>query len=45
MAVAEELGVGGEAFELQMLYGMADAQQQAIVEAGQRLRIYMPYGE
>jgi RHH-type proline utilization regulon transcriptional repressor/proline dehydrogenase/delta 1-pyrroline-5-carboxylate dehydrogenase len=45
MAVAEELAIGGEAFELQMLYGMADAQQQAIVEAGQRLRIYMPYGE
>ncbi len=45
IAVAEELGVGSEALELQMLYGMADAQQQAFVEAGQRLRIYMPYGE
>ncbi len=28
-----------------MLYGMADAEKQAIVDAGYRLRIYMPYGE
>jgi RHH-type proline utilization regulon transcriptional repressor/proline dehydrogenase/delta 1-pyrroline-5-carboxylate dehydrogenase len=45
IAVAGELGVGSEAFELQMLYGMADAQQQALVDLGHRLRIYMPYGE
>ncbi len=32
-------------FEVQMLYGMADAEKQAIVEMGQRLRIYMPFGE
>jgi RHH-type proline utilization regulon transcriptional repressor/proline dehydrogenase/delta 1-pyrroline-5-carboxylate dehydrogenase len=45
IAVAGELAVGGDAFELQMLYGMADAQQQALVDLGHRLRIYMPYGE
>ena len=28
-----------------MLYGMADAEKQAMVDAGYRLRIYMPYGE
>ena len=28
-----------------MLYGMADAEKQAIVDAGYRMRIYMPYGE
>jgi len=32
-------------FELQMLYGMADAEKQAIVDLGHRLRIYMPFGE
>ncbi len=45
MAVAGELGLPNDAFELQMLYGMADAQQQALVDLGYRLRIYMPYGE
>src|SRR5262249_42684484 len=38
-------GLPREALELQMLYGMADAEKQALVEAGYRLRIYMPYGE
>jgi RHH-type proline utilization regulon transcriptional repressor/proline dehydrogenase/delta 1-pyrroline-5-carboxylate dehydrogenase len=28
-----------------MLYGMADAEKQVIVDLGYRLRIYMPYGE
>lgn len=45
IAVAGELGVSSDAFELQMLYGMADTQQQALVDLGHRLRIYMPYGE
>ena len=45
IAVAEHLGLPPTAFELQMLYGMADAEKQALVELGHRLRIYMPYGE
>jgi RHH-type proline utilization regulon transcriptional repressor/proline dehydrogenase/delta 1-pyrroline-5-carboxylate dehydrogenase len=45
IAVAKHLDLPREAFELQMLYGMADAEKQALVEAGYRLRIYMPYGE
>ena len=28
-----------------MLYGMGDAEKQALVDLGYRLRIYMPYGE
>ena len=32
-------------FELQMLYGMADAEKQVLVDLGYRMRIYMPYGE
>ena len=45
MATARHLGVPQSAFELQMLYGMADEEKQAIVDLGHRLRIYMPYGE
>ncbi len=45
MAVAKFLDVPPSAYEIQMLYGMADAEKQAIVEFGQRMRIYMPYGE
>jgi RHH-type proline utilization regulon transcriptional repressor/proline dehydrogenase/delta 1-pyrroline-5-carboxylate dehydrogenase len=45
MAAAEILEVPQDVLELQMLYGMADPQKQAIVARGQRLRIYMPYGE
>jgi RHH-type proline utilization regulon transcriptional repressor/proline dehydrogenase/delta 1-pyrroline-5-carboxylate dehydrogenase len=45
MALARHLGVPAHDFELQMLYGMADAEKQALVDLGYRLRIYMPYGE
>jgi RHH-type proline utilization regulon transcriptional repressor/proline dehydrogenase/delta 1-pyrroline-5-carboxylate dehydrogenase len=45
MAVAKHLGIPDSGFELQMLYGMADAEKQALVDLGCRLRIYMPYGE
>ncbi len=45
MAVAESLGIPQHALELQMLYGMADSEKQALVDLGYRLRIYMPYGE
>jgi RHH-type proline utilization regulon transcriptional repressor/proline dehydrogenase/delta 1-pyrroline-5-carboxylate dehydrogenase len=45
LAVAEQLGVPQPGMELQMLYGMADAEKRALVGRGHRLRIYMPYGE
>jgi RHH-type proline utilization regulon transcriptional repressor/proline dehydrogenase/delta 1-pyrroline-5-carboxylate dehydrogenase len=45
IAVARHAGIPLNAFELQMLYGMADEEKQALVELGHRLRIYMPYGE
>ena len=45
MAVARHLGLPPAALELQMLYGMADAEKQALVDLGHRLRIYMPFGE
>lgn len=45
LAVAEELKMPPGSFEVQMLYGMADPEQKAIVDRGHRLRVYMPYGQ
>ncbi|MBI2842227.1 MAG: L-glutamate gamma-semialdehyde dehydrogenase [Armatimonadetes bacterium] len=45
LARAEALSLPKGAVEVQMLYGMADAEKRAIVEMGQRLRVYTPYGE
>jgi RHH-type proline utilization regulon transcriptional repressor/proline dehydrogenase/delta 1-pyrroline-5-carboxylate dehydrogenase len=45
MAVAGHLGLPARALELQMLYGMGDPEKHAVSAEGQRLRIYMPYGE
>jgi RHH-type transcriptional regulator, proline utilization regulon repressor / proline dehydrogenase / delta 1-pyrroline-5-carboxylate dehydrogenase len=45
IAAAQVLQLPPGALELQMLYGMADAEKQSLVGRGQRLRIYMPYGE
>ncbi len=45
IAVARHLGLPINSFELQMLYGMADAEKQALITLGHRLRIYMPFGE
>ena len=45
MAVVGHLGLPRRLLEVQMLYGMGDAEKQAVTEAGWRLRVYMPYGE
>jgi RHH-type proline utilization regulon transcriptional repressor/proline dehydrogenase/delta 1-pyrroline-5-carboxylate dehydrogenase len=45
LATARVLELPAAAIELQMLYGMADAEKQALVDLGHRLRIYMPYGD
>ncbi len=45
IAAAETLEISPAAYEIQMLYGMADPEKAAIVALGQRLRIYMPFGE
>ncbi len=45
MAVAEELGLDRRIVEVQMLYGMGDAEKEAVTAAGWRMRVYMPYGE
>jgi RHH-type proline utilization regulon transcriptional repressor/proline dehydrogenase/delta 1-pyrroline-5-carboxylate dehydrogenase len=45
IAVAQTLGVPKQAFELQVLYGMADKLAKALVQTGHRVRVYCPYGE
>jgi RHH-type proline utilization regulon transcriptional repressor/proline dehydrogenase/delta 1-pyrroline-5-carboxylate dehydrogenase len=45
LAAAEVLGLPRGCLEFQMLYGMADPIQNALVELKQRLRIYTPYGQ
>jgi RHH-type transcriptional regulator, proline utilization regulon repressor / proline dehydrogenase / delta 1-pyrroline-5-carboxylate dehydrogenase len=45
IAWAEELGVPDSAWELQMLYGMAEEQAQLFAEQGHRVRVYTPFGE
>ena len=45
MAVAEALGVDRRVVEMQMLYGMGDAEKEGVTAAGWRMRVYMPYGE
>ncbi|MBV9122930.1 MAG: proline dehydrogenase family protein, partial [Planctomycetes bacterium] len=45
LAVADELGLPPRCFEVQMLYGMAEPLQEALVSLGQRVRIYTPFGQ
>jgi RHH-type proline utilization regulon transcriptional repressor/proline dehydrogenase/delta 1-pyrroline-5-carboxylate dehydrogenase len=44
-AVAEEMGVPAEAYEVQMLYGMAEPERAAIRATGRRVRVYAPVGD
>lgn len=45
IAWADVLNVPQDAYEIQMLYGMAGEQAQVFVEQGHRVRIYTPFGE
>jgi RHH-type proline utilization regulon transcriptional repressor/proline dehydrogenase/delta 1-pyrroline-5-carboxylate dehydrogenase len=45
IVVAENLNVPKDAFEIQMLYGMAEPERAAIREMGYRVRLYTPIGE
>ena len=45
LACARQLNVPEGAFELQMLYGMAEEQARAFSELGHRVRIYTPFGQ
>ncbi|MEL6614530.1 MAG: proline dehydrogenase family protein [Bacteroidota bacterium] len=43
-AFAAHEGIGADAFEFQMLYGLRDETQQDLVRQGYRMRTYVPYG-
>ncbi len=45
IAWARVLGVPQQAWEIQMLYGMAEEQQRLFSELGHRVRVYMPFGQ
>lgn len=45
IVAAERLGVDPRAFEIQMLYGMADGFKRSLVKQGYRVREYAPVGE
>ncbi|HSA85697.1 MAG TPA: proline dehydrogenase family protein [Nitrospira sp.] len=44
-ANAESLGLRPEALEYQMIFGMAEPFQQAMVKLGRRVRLYTPVGQ
>lgn len=45
LAIAEELDLPKGSVEFQFLYGMALPLRKALVERGERVRVYTPYGE
>ena len=45
IVAAKHLGVPANGYEIQMLYGMAEPFRRAIIENGQRVRVYLPVGE
>ncbi|MCA9052420.1 MAG: proline dehydrogenase family protein [Planctomycetaceae bacterium] len=45
IAWSRALDVPPNAWEIQMLYGMAEEQQQLFSESGHRVRVYTPFGE
>ncbi|HEX6949210.1 MAG TPA: proline dehydrogenase family protein [Nitrospira sp.] len=44
-AVAQELGLSPSTWEYQMIFGMAEPFQEAVLRRGRRLRLYTPVGE
>ncbi len=45
LTYARELKLSPERYEFQMLYGIRRQWQQRLVDEGQRLRLYVPYGD
>jgi RHH-type proline utilization regulon transcriptional repressor/proline dehydrogenase/delta 1-pyrroline-5-carboxylate dehydrogenase len=45
LALAQVLGVPPRAYEIQMLYGMADPIKDVFASLGRRVRVYTPYGQ
>lgn len=45
MVTAEQMGIPKGGYEIQMLYGMGEPIRRAVIQTGQRVRIYLPVGE
>ena len=45
IVAAKEIAVPANGYEMQMLYGMAEPVRQAMIQNGQRVRVYLPVGE
>jgi RHH-type transcriptional regulator, proline utilization regulon repressor / proline dehydrogenase / delta 1-pyrroline-5-carboxylate dehydrogenase len=45
IAAADALNVPGDAFEFQMLFGMAEPLRRALLKRGNRVTVYTPVGE
>ncbi|HKY07257.1 MAG TPA: proline dehydrogenase family protein [Candidatus Binatia bacterium] len=45
IVAAKSIGVPSDGYEMQMLYGMAEPVRRAIIQYGQRVRVYLPVGE
>lgn len=45
MRLVDEMGLKPEQYEFQMLLGVDEELRDIIVDAGHRLRVYVPYGE
>ncbi len=45
IAVADSVGISGDSFEFQMLYGMAEPLRESLHERGHNIRVYTPLGE
>jgi proline dehydrogenase len=45
VAFAQREGIGKEAFEFQMLYGIRRDLQEQLARDGYRMRVYVPYGK
>jgi proline dehydrogenase len=43
-ALAHETGLGAADFEYQMLYGVRDGEQRRLADAGNQVRVYVPFG-
>lgn len=44
-ALAAEFGRGVDGFEYQMLYNIRDVEQRRLAEAGNQVRVYVPFGD
>jgi proline dehydrogenase len=43
-SLVSEFSCGADGFEYQMLYGIRDGEQRRLVAAGNRVRVYVPFG-